>query len=144
MKKKEKGQSMVEFALVFPIMLLVVTGITFLFYLFGVLVTTHNAVSEGGRAALVWRPDGDGVSTCIGDVTDAIERITPFFDPARDVIAVSANCSADPWARIPSGNNVYVGLVIYWEPTFYSTLFKDEWDPPMIIPLPASVEVVHQ
>lgn len=142
MKKKEKGQGMVEFALVLPIMLFIATGIAALFYLFGVAMTAHNAISEAGRAAQVWRPDG--VSTCVGNVTAAVERITPFFDLATDTITFSENCSTDPWARIPSGNLVELTIVINWEPIFYSTIGKDEWDPPTIIPITTELKVRHE
>lgn len=142
MNKKEKGQGMVEFALVLPIILLVILGITVLFHLFAVVVTTHNAVSEGGRAAQVWRPDGD--STCVDDVTAAVTRITPFFNSTTDTITTSANCSTDLWARIPSGALVDVAVVINWEPIFFSTFLKDKWEPPTVIPLTTTVSVRHE
>jgi len=142
MDKKEKGQGMVEFALVLPTMMLVVLGIAVLFHFFAVLVTAHNAVSEGGRAAQVWRPDG--TSTCVDDVTAAVTRITPFFNSATDTITLSANCSTDLWARIPSGSLVDVTVVINWEPVFFSTLLKDEWDPPTTIPLTTTISVRHE
>ena len=142
MNKKEKGQGMVEFALVLPLILLLVIGIAALFVTFAVLVTVHNAASEGGREAQVWRPDG--TSTCASAVMEGVVRITPFFDPDRDILVVSENCSNDPWARIPSGNKVFVGIVINWELPFFSTLFKDEWDPPILVPLPGAVNVRHE
>jgi Flp pilus assembly protein TadG len=142
MDKKEKGQGMTEFALVLPISMLVILGIAVLFHLFAVLVTSHNAVSEGGRAAQVWRPNG--VTSCVDDVTAAITRITPFFDLASDMIITSENCSTDPWARIPSGNLVDVTVVVNWEPIFFSTLLKENWEPPTTIPLTTMVSVRHE
>ena len=142
MNKKEKGQGMVEFALVLPVMMLVVLGITVLFHFFAVLVTAHNAVSEGGRAAQVWRPDG--AATCVDDVTAAVTRITPFYNSTTDTITLSPNCSTDLWARIPSGNLVDVTVVMNWEPIFFSTFLKDKWEPPTVIPLTATVRVRHE
>ncbi len=142
MNKKEKGQGMVEFALVLPITMLVILGVTVLFHLFAVLVTSHNAVSEGGRAAQVWRPDG--TSNCSEVVTAAVTRITPFFDLAGDTIDTSANCSTNPWLRIPSGELVTVTVVVNWEPIFFSTLLKEEWEPPTTIPLTTMVSVRHE
>ena len=143
MNKKEKGQGMVEFAMVLPISMLVILGITVLFHLFAVLVTSHNAVSEGGRAAQVWRPDGS--STCVEEVTAAITRITPFFDLISDTITISDNCAtAGLWGRIPSGDLVDVTVVVNWEPIFFSTLLKENWEPPTTIPLTTMVSVRHE
>jgi Flp pilus assembly protein TadG len=143
MNKKEKGQGMVEFALVLPVSMLVILGIVVLFQFFAVLVTSHNAVSEGGRTAQVWRPDG--TSTCVDDVTAAVMRINPFFDPASDTVTVSENClNAGLWGRIPSGNLVDVTVVVNWEPIFFSTLLKDNWEPPTTLPLTTMVSVRHE
>jgi Flp pilus assembly protein TadG len=142
MDKKEKGQGLVEFVIILPIIMFIILGIVVLFQFFAVLVTTHNAVSEGGRAAQVWRPDGS--STCIDDVTAAVTRITPFFDLVSDAITISENCSADPWARIPSGNLVDIAVIVNWEPIFFSTVLKDSWEPPATLALTTTVSVRHE
>lgn len=143
MDKKEKGQGLAEFALILPLIMFIILGVVALFHLFAVLVTTHNAVSEGGRAAQVWRPDG--VTTCVDDVTAAITRITPFFNLASDTITISDNCStAGLWGRIPSGDLVDVTVVVNWEPIFFSTVLKDSWEPPTTIPLTTMVSVRHE
>ena len=142
MKEKNEGQGMVEFALILPLILLLIIGIANLFYLFAVVDTLHDAVSEGGREAQVWRPGGG--TFCVGRVTEGVIRISPFFDPDRDTVVVSENCTIDPFARIPSGNEVYVGVIIYWEPFFFSTLFKDQWSPPITIPLATDILVRHE
>lgn len=142
MDKKEKGQGLAEFALILPLIMFIILGITVLFQLYAVVVISHNAVSEGGRAAQVWRPDG--TSTCVDVVAAAVARISPFFDPASDTITTSENCSTDPWARIPSGDLVDVTVVVNWEPIFFSTVLKDSWEPPTTIPLTTMVSVRHE
>ena len=143
MDKKEKGQGLAEFALILPLIMFIILGITVLFHLYAVVVISHNAVSEGGRAAQVWRPDG--TSTCVDAVAAAVARISPFFDPTSDTIIVSDNCSStDPWARIPSGNLVDITVVINWEPIFFSTVLKDSWEPPTTRPLTTTVSVRHE
>jgi hypothetical protein len=77
-------------------------------------------------------------------VTAAVTRITPFFNSATDTITTSANCSTNIWARIPSGSLVDVTVVINWEPIFFSTFLKNEWDPPTVIPLTTTVSVRHE
>ncbi len=142
MDKKEKGQGLAEFALIIPLIMFIILGITALFHLYAVVVTSHNAVSEGGRAAQVWRPDG--ITTCVDDVTMAVTRITPFFDLTGDTITISENCSIDVWARIPSGDLVTVPVVVNWEPIFFSTVLKDSWEPPTTIPLTTTLSVRHE
>jgi|GEM_PF-6452777 len=136
--KSEKGQSLVETALVLPILcgvilMLVVTG-----DVFRRIEVIENAASEGGRAAQVWRVDG--FSTCYQIVVDAVQRITPL-----DVnITVSAICGTDPWARIPSGQFVQVEVTHEWEPIFFSTLLKEPADQPVTFTYTAQVEDRHE
>ena len=59
LKKKQEGQSMVEFALTFPILLLVIIGI----FQFGAILNGHvtvtNAAREGARVAIVGADDAE-------------------------------------------------------------------------------------
>lgn len=140
---RKRGQALSEFALILPIALFVILAVSVLFQFFAVLVTTHNAASEGGRAAQVWRPDGS-LDNCRAEVNAAILRTTPFFDTDRDTIAVSINCNNDPTARIDSGELVQVQVTINWEPMFFATLFRGAWEPPAQIPLTAEVLIRHE
>jgi hypothetical protein len=140
---RRKGQSLTEFALVLPITLFVILAVAVLFHFFAVLVTTHNAASEGGRAAQVWRTD-TGV-TCEQYVIDAVLRTTPFFNASRgDTIGTSTNCPRNTTDRIDSGELVQVQVVVNWEPMFFATLFRGAWEPPTTIPLTAEVFVRHE
>ena len=53
LSKNEKGQSMVEFALVFPILILLVLGIIQFGIIFSAQISLTHAAREGARAASV-------------------------------------------------------------------------------------------
>ncbi len=67
-KKREDGQAMVEFAMVAPILLMLVLGIIQFGIVFNHYMTLTDAVRAGARQAAVSRtlpePGGDGGSTC--------------------------------------------------------------------------------
>ena len=53
LKKNEKGQSMVEFALVLPLLLLIVCGIIDFGWIFGNQLMADNAIREAARACAI-------------------------------------------------------------------------------------------
>ena len=57
LRKKQEGQSMVEFALTFPLLLLVIIGIFQFGAIFNGYVTVTNAAREGARVAVVGADD---------------------------------------------------------------------------------------
>ena len=73
MKKRENGQSAVEFALVLPILLLIVCGILDFGWLFYNQLSVENACREGARVGCVNAQDArlDQI------VTDKVEAILP-------------------------------------------------------------------
>lgn len=139
-RDENEGQGLTEFALVLPIALFIILAVAVLFHFFAVLVTTHNAASEGGRVAQVWRA-GEG-TVCAQEVLDAVERTSPFFDSSEDHVDL-VNCTFGS-APIPSGTLITVKVVVNWEPMFFATLFKGAWEPPTSIALPAEVKVRHE
>ena len=74
--RNQRGQSVVEFALVLPLLLLVVFGITE----FGRAWMTMNVITsasrEGCRLAVVTDPDVAGVTTLVSDVCSSA-RVIP-------------------------------------------------------------------
>jgi len=56
-RKRERGQSMVEFALVLPLMLLVLMGMVDFSRMLGVYLTLQNATREGARLAVTGATD---------------------------------------------------------------------------------------
>ena len=73
MKKRENGQSAVEFALVLPILLLIVCGILDFGWLFYNQLSVENACREGARVGCVNAQDAQLDQI----VTDKVEAILP-------------------------------------------------------------------
>jgi len=138
--KHERGQGLVEFALVLPILCGVMLMTVVVGDIFRRIQNIENAASEGGRAAQVWRPDG--ITTCLSAATEAAQRITPLD---VDVI-VSSNCGNWLWTRIPSGTLITVEVTHTFEPIFFSTILvgRDIGDPPYVFSYTALVEDCHE
>lgn len=51
--KNQKGQDIVEFALLFPVFMMIITGIIYVGFLFSDYVTLHNQVRSAARDAAV-------------------------------------------------------------------------------------------
>ncbi|WP_448902795.1 TadE family protein [Eubacterium sp.] len=73
MKKREKGQSAVEFALVLPILLLIVCGILDFGWLFYNQLSVENACREGARVGCVNSQEAKLTEI----VTDKVKAILP-------------------------------------------------------------------
>lgn len=139
-RKGERGQSLVEFAIILPILCGMMLMIVAVGDIFRRIESIENAASEGGRAAQVWRPDG--VTTCLEAAISGAERITPL-----DIdVNVSANCGSDLWTRVPSGTIITVEVTHTFEPIFFSTLLigRDIGDPPYVLTYAALVEDRHE
>ncbi|MGB6839261.1 MAG: TadE/TadG family type IV pilus assembly protein [Microgenomates group bacterium] len=139
MKSKEKGQGLVEFALVIPVLAMLLLIMAIVGDNFRRVEALENAASEGGRAAQVYRPDG--VTTCFQRVESAVQRITPI-----DVtVETSANCSAtNVWARIPSGDHITVRVSHTWQEIFTSTFLLGPGEPPKVRTYTAEVIDRHE
>jgi Flp pilus assembly protein TadG len=74
--KDQKGQSMVEFALVLPILALLLFGIIQFGIVFNNYITLTDATRAGARKAAVSRRDPDPVSTCIAAVRASANNLT--------------------------------------------------------------------
>ena len=78
--KKENGQSAVEFALVLPILLLIVCGILDFGWLFYNQLSVENACREGARVGCVNSQDAQLTQI----VTNKVEAILPDnLDPVK-------------------------------------------------------------
>ncbi len=71
-KGSERSQSMVEFALVVPLFLVLVMGIIDFSMGFGSYVQLRNAAREGARFAVVGNPAGSYPTDCTGSVTNNV------------------------------------------------------------------------
>jgi len=74
--RDRRGQSMVEFALVLPILLLLVFGVTEFSRAWMTLNVITAAAREGCRVAVVTGPDTDAVTSRVDEVC-AAARVTP-------------------------------------------------------------------
>lgn len=77
-RKTEKGQAMVEMALVLPILILIVFGITEFGRIFSAKLIVTNASREGARYASV-----NGNTVTDTQITDVVKNYIPSLDPAK-------------------------------------------------------------
>lgn len=139
MKKKEKGQGLVEFILVMPALLMLIALVIDASYIMWVRVSIQNGASEGGRAAQVWRPNNAG-TTCLGEVQAAVARTTHFAHSVT-VSTDGVDCvDAAPLDRIPRRTLIEVKVVNEHTPLLSMIFFS----PPLWIPLESTLEVSHE
>jgi len=81
LKKNNKGQALVELALILPILLLFLFGIMEFGRIFGTYLTVTNAAREGSRTAVVGAIDTEIVSV--------IQNYTTILDSSKLIISIS-------------------------------------------------------
>ncbi|MCB9106905.1 MAG: pilus assembly protein [Anaerolineales bacterium] len=110
MKSKEKGQSLVEFALILPLLLLLLLGIIEGARVIWGYVTVQQAAREAARYAVTGRPYlPDGAistfeQTCLGNPTDITGYDypgSPVYDPKNNE-PNPVKVSAQPWLCSPT------------------------------------------
>lgn len=110
--KNNRGQSMVEFAIVLPILLLILLGIMEFGILFSNQLILESASREGTRYAVLGATDGE--------VITYIEDLTSNLDDSR----LSINISPSQGAR-SKGNPLTVTLTYQYQ--FLYALFGDRF-----------------
>jgi Flp pilus assembly protein TadG len=90
--RRSRGQAMVEFTLILPLLMLLIFGIYQFGQTYADYIQVTNAARDGGRKALVSRSDASGVA----DVTTAAKNATWWLDKSQITVAVSPN---QPWAQ---------------------------------------------
>lgn len=90
LRKDERGTAVVEFALVLPVLLLVLFGIFQFGLLFYNYIDLTSAGKDGARTAAVSRAKADGVQA----IKDAIAKSTSVVDDSNLTITVSP---PQPW-----------------------------------------------
>jgi Flp pilus assembly protein TadG len=95
---RSRGQSMVEFTLILPLLMLLILGIYQFGQTYADYIQVTNAARDGGRKALVSRSDTSGVA----DAVTAAKNATWWLDKNQMNVTVSP---AQPWAQ---GTNVTV------------------------------------
>ena len=69
--RSTRGQALVEFALILPLLVLILMGIIEFGRLWMTMITLSGAAREGARLAVVTAPDHDAVETAANNVLDA-------------------------------------------------------------------------
>jgi Flp pilus assembly protein TadG len=100
-RKNEEGQALVEFALVLPVLLLVVTGILVFSVFLNNYLTLTDAVSTGARQLSISR--GQTTDPCkLTDTT--IENAAPFITPGSLTFTFVLNGATYSGASCSSGS----------------------------------------
>jgi Flp pilus assembly protein TadG len=88
--RRSRGQAMVEFTLILPMLLLLVLGIYQFGQAYADYIQVTNAARDGGRKALVSRTDASGVA----DVITTAKNSTWWLDKNQMAVSVSPG---QPW-----------------------------------------------
>jgi Flp pilus assembly protein TadG len=90
--RRIRGQAMVEFTLMLPLLLLLILGIYQFGQTYADYIQVTNAARDGGRKALVSRSDANGVT----DATTAAKNATWWLDKNQMGVTVTPG---QPWAQ---------------------------------------------
>lgn len=89
--RDDTGAAMVEFAIVFPILILLVIGIVNFGYLMGQKNEVNNAARQGARAAVVQNSTG---STAQAKATTAVNNTVGHLVPSATTTISGTTCGA--------------------------------------------------
>ena len=112
---KQKGQSLVEFALVIVFYMLIITGIVDIAPLLGNLYVAQQMAHRGARAASIYL--ADGTHSCYQDAVNAIGN--PILMSATWTSDISANCDSNVLDTHAPGEIVSVRIVVDYTPLFW-------------------------
>jgi Flp pilus assembly protein TadG len=91
-RRRSRGQAMVEFTLILPLLMLLILGIYQFGQTYADYIQVTNAARDGGRKALVSRGDVTGVA----DAVTAAKNATWWLDKTQIVVTVTPG---QPWAQ---------------------------------------------
>lgn len=115
-KKSEKGQAMVEFALVLPVLLLIIAGIIDFGWVFHQQVIANNASREAARYASVYYSQSTNWDS---EAENKALSVIPSY--IKNTYTVTSSV-------IPKNSNTDVEATVSWQTTtfmpFYSKLFN--------------------
>ena len=126
LRHEEKGQAIAEFAVILPVLALVLIGMIQVGILLFNYIDFTSAVREGARKAAVSREDPDGVQT----TKDAIANATSVVDDSKTSVEVESQ----PWgsgqdieidAEYPYTLNI-LGVELWEGPLSTSTVVRVE------------------
>ncbi len=112
--RQERGQSVAEFALVLPLLMLVLIGIVQFGMVFKQYITLTDAVREGARKAAVSRHRADRVSHVQGAVVTSGSDLGPTFTTGNVSVTSTWTHGEDVVVRatFPFDINV-IGIVVH-------------------------------
>jgi Flp pilus assembly protein TadG len=90
----DEGASLVEFALLMPLLILLVLGVVEFGFKFGQFNELRHAVREGARYAAVSSPDYDGGGGT-GDANDVIAVVCDAIDLPNSTLSISLSGGTD-------------------------------------------------
>lgn len=113
-RRSQRGQSLVEFALVLPILLILLLGIVDFGMGLRAYVTLTNATREGARFAAVGNPAGTYPADCTGSFSDsAVGRVCTTLS-GLDLDGVQTVSVVYPDGQLP-GHSVVVSADYQYE-----------------------------
>ena len=93
-KQREKGQSFLEFALILPVLLIILAGVLDLGRLYFSYVTVTDAAAEGAAYAAIHPGDGSEVEERALDSSNiTADEGTVIFESSGDTVTVTVNYS---------------------------------------------------
>jgi Flp pilus assembly protein TadG len=106
----EDGQSLVEFALVLPVLVLVVLGVIRIGNLYSQYQTIVSATSQGARTEAICRTGSQDALTVATAAAKTVPSVSFSFTDASSGAAVShaAGCATAPGATVTSGQQIKV------------------------------------
>jgi Flp pilus assembly protein TadG len=108
--KKEKGQSVVEFALVVPILILLLFGIIEFGRIYETINVITSAAREGARVAAVTAPNGSAVNSAVNAVLQAGQVAGPATITIAGPNAASQITVTVQVQYVPITGNIVPGL----------------------------------
>ena len=132
-RSRSRGQSLVEFALVAPIVVAVMAAII----QFGIVFWAQNTLTQIVRDTGRWEATQDSCTNAttatapalsVVDQANAIARISSLIgysswtSPANVAVSFSSNCTTDPGAKYPTDNSQFSWVKItitHQVPTFF-------------------------
>lgn len=102
---RDRGAAMVEFALVLPILLVLVTGIIDAGYLFGQKLALNQAVREGARNAVVLTSSTKDVTTLVRQAAGS----SLISDTTKIAVTDGAGNAPTNCTAVKYGNDLTVG-----------------------------------
>lgn len=132
-KKGEKGQAMVELALVLPILLFILLGIIEFGHIFYSYLVIQNATRDGARYGVVWDSSNNHYVTN-QEVTLVLKDKTTVLQKSNTNLAINLTPTTESLKA--AGKNFEVNIV------YNVPLFTPIWDKLLPNPFPISAKTV--